>query len=55
MGLFVLFSALQMVLDAGAVVELDNPKNLLNKRDGVFKGLVDGSTDRDELYLAAGG
>ncbi|KZT36419.1 hypothetical protein SISSUDRAFT_1049930 [Sistotremastrum suecicum HHB10207 ss-3] len=43
-----------LVLDAGAVVELDTPQALLRKDGGFFKGLVDGSPDKDELYAAAG-
>ncbi|KAG9012419.1 hypothetical protein FRB94_006034 [Tulasnella sp. JGI-2019a] len=38
-----------LVLDAGKVVEFDSPAALL-KKDGMFKALVDGSSDRDVLY-----
>ncbi|KZT36273.1 P-loop containing nucleoside triphosphate hydrolase protein [Sistotremastrum suecicum HHB10207 ss-3] len=43
-----------MVLDAGEVVELDTPLALLSKKEGFFKGLVDGSPDRNQLYSSAG-
>ncbi|KZT36414.1 P-loop containing nucleoside triphosphate hydrolase protein [Sistotremastrum suecicum HHB10207 ss-3] len=43
-----------LVLDAGSVVELDAPSALLRKEGGLFRGLVDGSPDRDELYSVAG-
>jgi ABC-type multidrug transport system fused ATPase/permease subunit len=39
-----------MVLDAGRVVELDNPKNLLQKEGGSFRALVDEAADREALY-----
>lgn len=38
-----------LVLDAGKVVEFDTPSVLLQKQ-GVFRALVDGNGDRDELY-----
>ncbi|KAF8722474.1 P-loop containing nucleoside triphosphate hydrolase protein, partial [Rhizoctonia solani] len=40
-----------MVLDAGRMVEYDSPKVLLRKQGGAFKSLVDGSGERDELYM----
>lgn len=52
--MFCLMSVAQMVLDAGEVVELDTPRALLKKDDGFFRGLVEGSADRDDLYSAAG-
>jgi len=38
-----------MVLDAGRIVEFDNPKRLLAIEKGVFKSLVYGSNDRSTL------
>ncbi|VDC01967.1 unnamed protein product [Peniophora sp. CBMAI 1063] len=38
-----------MVLDAGRVVEFDSPRALLGK-DGLFKKLVDESSDKQALY-----
>ncbi|KAL7281057.1 hypothetical protein ACG7TL_004359 [Trametes sanguinea] len=43
-----------MVLDAGHIVEYDAPNVLLRKRDGQFRGMVDGSGDKAELYSRAG-
>ncbi|KAF8682680.1 P-loop containing nucleoside triphosphate hydrolase protein [Rhizoctonia solani] len=40
-----------MVLDAGRMVEYDSPKVLLRKQGSAFKSLVDGSGERDELYM----
>ena len=44
---------LQLVLDAGKLVEFDTPSNLLQKEGGLLKSLVDGSGDRDALYEMA--
>ena len=44
-----------MVLDAGKLVEFDSPANLLEKKEGYLKALVDGSGDRDALYAMARG
>ena len=41
-----------LVLDAGKLIEFDTPAHLLQKEDGAFKLLVDGSGDRDALYAA---
>lgn len=43
-----------VVLDAGKLVEYDSPKNLLAKKDGYFKSLVDQSGEKEELYRMAG-
>ncbi|KAI0705524.1 P-loop containing nucleoside triphosphate hydrolase protein [Earliella scabrosa] len=43
-----------MVLDAGNIVEYDKPSELLKKKDGYFRGLVDGSGDKHALYKMAG-
>ncbi|THV06409.1 P-loop containing nucleoside triphosphate hydrolase protein [Dendrothele bispora CBS 962.96] len=43
-----------MVLDAGKIVEFDRPKELLEKVDGKFRGLVDESVDKETLYEMAG-
>src|SRR4051794_17662848 len=45
----------QMVLDAGRVVEFDSPAALLKNADGLFRSLVDGSADREELIAMANG
>ncbi|KZO89806.1 ATP-binding cassette transporter [Calocera viscosa TUFC12733] len=42
-----------MVLDAGKLIEFDNPVALLDKKDGMFKGLVEESGERDELKTIA--
>ncbi|KAJ3747371.1 multidrug resistance-associated ABC transporter [Lentinula detonsa] len=39
-----------MVLDEGRIVEFDSPRQLLEKEGGMFRGLVDESADRTELY-----
>ena len=44
----------QLVLDSGRRVEFGSPKELLDKEGGYFKALVDESSDREELYVAAG-
>lgn len=43
-----------IVLDAGRLVEYDSPKNLLEKKDGYFRSLVDQSGEKEELYRMAG-
>ncbi|EIW62518.1 multidrug resistance-associated ABC transporter [Trametes versicolor FP-101664 SS1] len=43
-----------MVLDAGRIVEYDAPRSLLQKEDGYFRSLVDGSGDKAALYAQAG-
>ncbi|KAG8779614.1 hypothetical protein FRC12_024032 [Ceratobasidium sp. 428] len=42
-----------IVLEAGNIVEFDSPAALLQKDGGVFKSLVDGSSDRTALYAMA--
>jgi len=44
-----------IVLDAGNLVEFDSPSNLLKKKGGYLKSLVDESGDRDKLYEMAKG
>ncbi|KZO89810.1 P-loop containing nucleoside triphosphate hydrolase protein [Calocera viscosa TUFC12733] len=39
-----------MVLDSGELVEFGSPLSLLDKENGVFRGLVDGSADRAHLW-----
>ena len=46
-------NSIQMVLDAGRLVEFDTPVNLLKKEGGFLKSLVDQSGDRDALYAMA--
>jgi len=43
-----------LVLDSGRLVEFGSPKDLLDMEGGYFKALVDESSDRAELYVAAG-
>lgn len=43
-----------IVLDAGRVVEVGSPANLLRQDNGTFKSLVDESGDRDELRTLIG-
>lgn len=43
-----------MVLDSGKLVEFDTPQELLRREGGYFKALVDESSDRGDLYAAAG-
>ncbi|KAL1703735.1 hypothetical protein EV121DRAFT_260520 [Schizophyllum commune] len=43
-----------MVLDAGRLVEFASPRELLGKRGGILKSLVDESGDKDKLYAMAG-
>jgi ABC-type multidrug transport system fused ATPase/permease subunit len=42
-----------MVLDAGKLIEFDSPKNLLKKKDGLLRALVDESDDKDILLKLA--
>ena len=42
-----------MVLDAGRLVEFDSPKNLLKKKDGLLRALVDESDDKEILLKLA--
>lgn len=44
---------LQMVLDAGRIVEFGTPKELLMNEQGTLRSLVDESGDRDALYAMA--
>ena len=46
---------LQMVLDAGRLVEFDSPKVLLQKEGSLLRALVDESADKDTLYAMAEG
>jgi hypothetical protein len=43
-----------MVLDAGRLMEFDDPRELL-KKDGLLKSLVDESANKDLLYAMAEG
>jgi len=43
-----------MVLDAGELVELDTPRNLLQKERGLFRDLVNGSNDKAALLDLTG-
>ena len=43
----------QMVLDAGNIVEFGTPGELLEIKDGKLKALVDESGDKDGLYKMA--
>ncbi|KAJ7625348.1 hypothetical protein DFH06DRAFT_1273238 [Mycena polygramma] len=45
---------LQMVLDAGRIVEFDTPKALLANKHGQLRALVDESGDKHALYKMAG-
>jgi ABC-type multidrug transport system fused ATPase/permease subunit len=38
-----------MVLDEGRIVEYDSPKVLFEKKDGIFRGMVESSGERDVL------
>ncbi|KAJ3720770.1 P-loop containing nucleoside triphosphate hydrolase protein, partial [Lentinula guzmanii] len=44
-----------MVLDAGRIVEYDSPKELLKKKSGHLKALVDESADKERLHRMAEG
>ncbi|RAL10256.1 ABC transporter family protein [Aspergillus homomorphus CBS 101889] len=46
-----------LVLDAGRLVEYGSPRELVTDPDGVFRGLVESSVDREELMrvIAQGG
>jgi len=39
-----------MVLDSGKIIEFDSPRDLLQKQNGAFKSMVDGSRDKKALY-----
>ena len=41
--------SVQMVMDAGELVEFDSPQNLLLNPGGFFRKLVDESDDRESL------
>ena len=43
-----------LVLDTGKLVEFDTPANLLQKKEGYYKSLVDQSGEKEELYRMAG-
>ena len=43
----------EMVLEAGRLVEFDSPAALLRIEGGMFKGMVDESTDRENLLRMA--
>ncbi|KAI0819312.1 multidrug resistance-associated ABC transporter [Trametes gibbosa] len=43
-----------MVLDAGRIVEYDAPRKLLERQNGYFRSLVDGSGDKAALCAQAG-
>lgn len=44
---------MQMMLDAGKLVEFDTPKNLLKKEEGFLRALVDESADKEVLVKLA--
>ena len=44
-----------LVMDAGCVVEYGKPSELLDKKDGVFRQLVDSSTHPEQLEGLARG
>ena len=46
---------LQLVLDAGQLIEFDSPAVLLRKEGSLLRALVDESADRDALYAMAEG
>ncbi|KAF8143291.1 P-loop containing nucleoside triphosphate hydrolase protein [Mycena galopus ATCC 62051] len=50
----VLMHPVQLVLDAGCIVEFDSPKELLKIKDGKLRALVDESGDPEILYAMAG-
>ncbi|KAF9062353.1 P-loop containing nucleoside triphosphate hydrolase protein [Rhodocollybia butyracea] len=39
-----------MVLDAGKIVEFDTPSELLKRKNGLFRALVEESNDKEELF-----
>jgi hypothetical protein len=41
---------LQMVLDAGKLVEFDSPVELLGRDSSLFRALVEESADKEQLY-----
>lgn len=49
----IIYSFVQMVLDAGRIVEFASPMELLQKSSGLLRSLVDESADRDVLYAMA--
>jgi ABC-type multidrug transport system fused ATPase/permease subunit len=44
---------MQMVLDAGKIVEFDSPQNLLQRDDSFLRALVDESADKEALHAMA--
>jgi ABC-type multidrug transport system fused ATPase/permease subunit len=47
-----------LVLDQGVAVEYDEPRVLIEKENGVFRGMVESSGEREvlkEIILGAGG
>ena len=46
---------MQMVLDAGRLVEFDAPKSLLQNEKSLLRALVDESADKETLYAMAEG
>ena len=44
---------LQMVLDAGRIVEFDTPRALLENEKSFLRALVEDSADKDTLYAMA--
>ena len=46
---------LQMVLDAGRLVEFDSPEVLLQNEDSLLRALVEESADKDTLYATVKG
>lgn len=43
-----------LLLDAGHIVEFDSPSALLERPNGAFKAMVDGSGDAEALYAMLG-
>ena len=41
-----------MVLDAGRLVEFDSPRNLLKIENGMFRGMVENSNDKEVLLAS---
>lgn len=46
---------IQMVLDAGRLIEFDSPKVLLQNEKSLLRALVDESADKEALYAMADG
>ncbi|KAF9013099.1 P-loop containing nucleoside triphosphate hydrolase protein [Cyathus striatus] len=44
-----------LVLDGGHLIEFDSPKALIRKKGGMFRSLVDASSDKEVLYSIAEG